>query len=70
MFCGGGGGGGIELSTVVSGSAGGGGGAVGSEAKAFSFLVPHSGQNFWSSLISAPQLLQNTIIFQIIACGR
>ena len=63
----GGGGGGIAVSVVsISGSSGGDGGEV-DGCSAFSTFFPHSGQNFWCSSISAPQLLQNTMMIQIIS---
>ena len=69
LYCGGGGG----AVVVVSGSAPGGGGGGGGETEvcsAFASLVPHSGQNYWLSSTSAPQLGQNVILFQINPCQR
>jgi len=65
-FCGGGGGGGAENVVSTSGATVGGGGGEVDGCSALSTLVPHYGQNFWCSSKSAPQLLQNTIMIQII----
>ena len=50
----------------TSGATVGGGGGEVDGCSALSTLVPHYGQNFWCSSKSAPQLLQNTIMIQII----
>jgi hypothetical protein len=58
LCCGGGGG------VVFASSSGGGGGGGDTEVCSACNRVPHSGQNFWLSSTSAPQLLQNVMIFQ------
>jgi hypothetical protein len=68
LYCDGGGGGVVIFGAVSApGGGGGGGGEETDFCSAFSILVPHSGQNFWFSSTSAPQLLQNVIIVQINA---